>query len=143
MQFDNFINSLLNEDLTRAQRINALKNISTTRDFKIAKYVYKVVGRPHGALTLVRSYYMDNIRSTSIESAYDLLLNQLKKELPSGTFPLEPVVNSEMDVGFLDLSNNNFHYDYLIVGSNSEYYKNDIINNEEQKNNIIDIALEE
>ena len=141
MYFDILINKFLKEDLpSRADRIQALDNLEKDIVYKVYRFTYKINERRQ--LIYVRSLYEDNITTDSIESAYNILLSKLQKQVPNAAFQVERTVSENYDVGWTSLSNNGYDYDFIILGPGSEYYGFNLIDNEEAKEHIIDQAIE-
>jgi len=141
MRFDNIITNILKEEApSREDRIKAMDNLGMESEYKVWRFTYKINERRQ--LKYVRSLYEDDITADSIESAYNILLSKLKKQVPNAAFQVERTVSENNDVGWTSFSNNGYDYDFIILGPSSEYYKANLFGNEEAKEHIIDQAIE-
>lgn len=141
MRFDNIITNILKEEApSREDRIKAMDNFGKKEYYKVCRFTYKINAKRQ--LIYVRSLYEDNITTDSIESAYNVLLSNLKKLVPNAAFQVKRTVSENYDVGWTSFSNNGYDYDFIIIGPSSDYYGVNLTDNEEAKNHIIDQAIE-
>ena len=141
MRFDNIITNILKEEApSREDRIKAMDNFGKKEEYKVCRFTYKINERRQ--LIYVRSLYEDDITADSIESAYNILISKLKKLVPNAAFQVKRTVSENYDVGWTSFSNNGYDYDFIVIGPSSEYYKVNLLGNEEAKEHIIDQAVE-